>query len=389
MIIPKYTLDDFKKLPLRAIVAFAARCTRRVEQLSIPPDDYPEHERCRSAIRDAIQMAEDFARGLPCTSCESVIPAIEASRDTARGDLVREDAIAAVVHAAYAAATALHAVALRGRTRGTTLVRPPDQAVRPPWPMSRRNIAALDAFTAAVDASDAVGYSDEFHQRGCRGLPKTPQSQSWQLSAGWTADRPFDQWPARPTLAGTVPALRSRIHETVISCSHHRTTSMEAPPTEEIPMGTPLEPDLLRRLDASKEFKMPKRSRSDRSTQPGGQEKKGTPRSVRPGRPDSGAFASPPTKPAGPPKIPQQYECGPVHFSGDENASYERHLLFDHAVDPKQASDRDQFEALARSLRDLLTPRWLKTQQTYDRRRGDLQSDTRQTERVRVNPPAG
>ena len=154
-------------------------------------------------------------------------------------------------------------------------------------------------------------------------------------------------------------------------------------------MGTPLEPDLLRRLDASKEFKMPKRSRSDRSTQPGGQEKKGTPRSVRPGRPDSGAFASPPTKPAGPPKIPQQYECGPVHFSGDENASYERHLLFDHAVDAKQASDRDQFEALARSLRDLLTPRWLKTQQTYDRRRGDLQSDTRQTERVRVNPPAG
>jgi hypothetical protein len=26
MIIPKFTLDDFKKLPLRAIVAFAARC---------------------------------------------------------------------------------------------------------------------------------------------------------------------------------------------------------------------------------------------------------------------------------------------------------------------------------------------------------------------------
>jgi glycogen phosphorylase len=56
-----------------------------------------------------------------------------------------------------------------------------------------------------------------------------------------------------------------------------------------------------------------------------------------------------------------------VQFSGDENASYERHLMFDHAVDPKAASDRERFEALARALRDLLTPRWLETQQTYDR----------------------
>ncbi len=63
----------------------------------------------------------------------------------------------------------------------------------------------------------------------------------------------------------------------------------------------------------------------------------------------------------------ERYECGPVCFSGDENASYERHLVFDHVVDPKRASDQERFEALARALRDLLTQRWLKTQQTYDR----------------------
>jgi starch phosphorylase len=65
--------------------------------------------------------------------------------------------------------------------------------------------------------------------------------------------------------------------------------------------------------------------------------------------------------------ILKQYECAPVHFSGDENASYERHLVFDHAIDPPSASPRDRFEALARALRDLLTPRWLKTEQTYNR----------------------
>ena len=65
--------------------------------------------------------------------------------------------------------------------------------------------------------------------------------------------------------------------------------------------------------------------------------------------------------------IIERYECGPVRFSGDANASYERHLVFDHVVAPKAADVRQQFEAVARSLRDLLAQRWLKTQQTYDR----------------------
>jgi starch phosphorylase len=66
-------------------------------------------------------------------------------------------------------------------------------------------------------------------------------------------------------------------------------------------------------------------------------------------------------------EILNRYQCEPVHFSGDENASYERHLAFDHVVDPRRASDRERFEALASSLRDLLTPRWLQTEQTYER----------------------
>jgi glycogen phosphorylase len=60
-----------------------------------------------------------------------------------------------------------------------------------------------------------------------------------------------------------------------------------------------------------------------------------------------------------------QYECGPFHFKDEDY--YDRHLVFDHAVTPEAATPRDRFEALARSLRDLLTQRWLLTQQTHDR----------------------
>jgi starch phosphorylase len=66
-------------------------------------------------------------------------------------------------------------------------------------------------------------------------------------------------------------------------------------------------------------------------------------------------------------EIMKQYECGPVKFAGDANASYERHLVFDHVVEPDAATPRDRFEAVARSLRNLLTQRWLKTSRTHDR----------------------
>jgi glycogen phosphorylase len=63
----------------------------------------------------------------------------------------------------------------------------------------------------------------------------------------------------------------------------------------------------------------------------------------------------------------EQYECGAVNFSGDPNASYERHLLFDHVVEPQTANLRERFEAVAGALRDLLAQRWVKTHDAYDR----------------------
>jgi starch phosphorylase len=60
-----------------------------------------------------------------------------------------------------------------------------------------------------------------------------------------------------------------------------------------------------------------------------------------------------------------QYEVGPVRLRGEDD--YDRHLVFDHAVTLEDADQRERFEAVARSLRDLLTQRWLLTEKTQDK----------------------
>jgi len=60
-----------------------------------------------------------------------------------------------------------------------------------------------------------------------------------------------------------------------------------------------------------------------------------------------------------------RYNCGPVKFTGGENALYERHLTFDQVIPIACATPRDKYEAIAHSIRDVLSQRWLKTEQTY------------------------
>jgi starch phosphorylase len=62
-----------------------------------------------------------------------------------------------------------------------------------------------------------------------------------------------------------------------------------------------------------------------------------------------------------------QYSCGSLEIVGGADPdAYDRHLVFDHVVSLEQASQRERFEAVARSLRDLLAQRWLLTERTYD-----------------------
>jgi starch phosphorylase len=62
---------------------------------------------------------------------------------------------------------------------------------------------------------------------------------------------------------------------------------------------------------------------------------------------------------------PDLAEYGPVRFQGDPNALYDRHLLFDYAIDPDLATPRERYEAVARSLRDVLALRWLRTKKSH------------------------
>jgi starch phosphorylase len=62
----------------------------------------------------------------------------------------------------------------------------------------------------------------------------------------------------------------------------------------------------------------------------------------------------------------RQYGCGPVELTGTADALYERHLLFDNVIDPATSEARERYEALARSVRDILSQRWVRTEQTYE-----------------------
>src|SRR6202047_2104656 len=63
----------------------------------------------------------------------------------------------------------------------------------------------------------------------------------------------------------------------------------------------------------------------------------------------------------------EQYGSGSTPLVGAEGALYERHLVFDRAIDPRVASARERFEAFSRSVRDILAQRWVRTKTTYER----------------------
>jgi glycogen phosphorylase len=64
-------------------------------------------------------------------------------------------------------------------------------------------------------------------------------------------------------------------------------------------------------------------------------------------------------------KLLKQYGCGPIQFTGADGL-YERHLLFDNVKDAGTIRAREEFEAMARSVRDILSQRWVLTEKTYE-----------------------
>ena len=67
-----------------------------------------------------------------------------------------------------------------------------------------------------------------------------------------------------------------------------------------------------------------------------------------------------------PSELLKQYGCGPIQFMGTDGL-YERHLYFDNVIDEKLIGQRERFEAVARSIRDVLSQRWVLTDKTYEK----------------------
>jgi hypothetical protein len=195
MIVTKFTTEDLKKLPLRAIVALAARCARRAEDLAQLPESHPDNQRCRTAVENAIRLAEDCAQGLPCPSVDAVIQEIEVCRAVAATDFVRYSAIGATVWAAHAAGAALHSLDERAQPEQSHMFGSPK-----PNPFNHladvtADLAARDAFTAALEAVGAEGHTDEFIHAAIEDYEKLLRLD---LGSFPQAGKPIDPSPKGP-----------------------------------------------------------------------------------------------------------------------------------------------------------------------------------------------
>ena len=68
-----------------------------------------------------------------------------------------------------------------------------------------------------------------------------------------------------------------------------------------------------------------------------------------------------------PDRLLEQYGVGSARFAGSPHALYERHLKFDNVVELESSDERERYEAAARTVRDILSERWLRTDETYQR----------------------
>ncbi len=100
--------EQLRQLPLRALVAFASRCARRVQSFYVLPEDHPTKQTSTAAIDTAIRVAEEFAMG----GAVDVKKTAAALRDAEESFAVvqeEEDAGEGATHAAKASLAAVGA----------------------------------------------------------------------------------------------------------------------------------------------------------------------------------------------------------------------------------------------------------------------------------------
>jgi hypothetical protein len=163
MILPKFSVDDLKQLPLQALVAFAARCARRVQDLAELPDGHPGREELHDAVEEALRVAEAFAKGSPAPVAASIVEAVDVCRLAAGAPRITAAAATAAAEAARAAASAWQ----------LSWGQSPES--EEPWELKlvdarkfrhavsdvTADLTVLNAYSAAMEAMNAVGYHNE------------------------------------------------------------------------------------------------------------------------------------------------------------------------------------------------------------------------------------
>ncbi len=197
MISTQYTTEDLKKLPLRAIVAFAARCAKRVEPFAQFAAGHPQQEARRVAVDDAIRIAEEVSRGSACASIDPVVQALESTRAISGVGIGCESAASAAAAAARTAATVWLMLnpgeSDRDADRWTHT--PEARSYRSHLGNVTADIVALDAFTVAVEAANAVAFDDTFMRGAIRDYERL---LGLHLGAYPQAGPPIDPSPDGP-----------------------------------------------------------------------------------------------------------------------------------------------------------------------------------------------
>lgn len=118
-----------KSLPLRALVAYAARCAQRVQPYFYLPFEHPDGEAAEKALQDAVQVSLDFVRGENLAAShvqdveEAVVRALIAVSEGESPDTKAALSCNAMYAAIDAAALAIDAVKAPSRaTQGSKVV---------------------------------------------------------------------------------------------------------------------------------------------------------------------------------------------------------------------------------------------------------------------------
>ena len=146
--------NEMGQLPLRALVAFAVRCARRVQPLFTLPDDHPEKQKHIAAVERASRTAEAFAQGIP----EADRDAAWAAARAAWAASMTSDAAGLPPNAAWAAAAASDAA----HAAFHSSVAAPVAAAQAAWDAAVDSVRTAEAAARAYNAWPAAAARSDY-----------------------------------------------------------------------------------------------------------------------------------------------------------------------------------------------------------------------------------